>query len=172
MILKDEIFPIGQITKPHGLKGELSFTTNSTILEDVEVPFVILEPEGLLVPFYIESVRMKTDTTGLLKLERVDTEEQASEYAGLTIYLPNMFLDEIEDAEIETEYFVGFEIIENQKGSIGRITAVDDSTANALFVVETESGEVLIPVAEEYITGIDHDRKIISLKLPEGLLDL
>ena len=50
--------------------------------------------------------------------------------------------------------------------------AVDQSTANALFVVETESGEVLIPVAEEYITGIDHDRKIISLKLPEGLLDL
>ena len=78
MILKDEIFPIGQITKAHGLKGELSFTTTSAILEDVEVPFVILEPEGLLVPFYIESVRMKTDTTGLLKLERVDTEEQAA----------------------------------------------------------------------------------------------
>ena len=172
MILKDEIFPIGQITKAHGLKGELSFTTTSAILEDVEVPFVILEPEGLLVPFYIESVRMKTDTTGLLKLERVDTEEQASEYAGLTIYLPNMFLDEIEDAEIETEYFVGFEIIENQKGSIGRITAVDDSTANALFVVETESGEVLIPISDEFITEIDHDRKTISMKLPEGLLDL
>ena len=172
MILKDEIFPIGQITKAHGLKGELSFTTNSTILEDVEVPFVILEPEGLLVPFYIESVRMKTDTTGLLKLERVNTEEQASEYAGLTIYLPNMFLDEIEDAEIETEYFVGFEVTDEEKGSIGRVKAVDQSTANALFVVETESGEVLIPVAEEYITDIDHDRKIIFLKLPEGLLDL
>ena len=172
MILKDEIFPIGQITKAHGLKGELSFTTTSAILEDVEVPFVILEPEGLLVPFYIESVRMKTDTTGRLKLERVDTEEQAREYAGLTIYLPNMFLDEIEDTEIETEYFVGFEITDEEKGRIGRVLAVDQSTANALFVVETESGEVLIPVAEEYITGIDHDRKIISLKLPEGLLDL
>ena len=172
MILKDEIFPIGQITKAHGLKGELSFTTTSAILEDVEVPFVILEPEGLLVPFYIESVRMKTDTTGLLKLERVDTEEQAREYAGLTIYLPNMFLDEIEDTEIETEYFVGFEITDEEKGRIGRVLAVDQSTANALFVVETESGEVLIPVAEEYITDIDHDRKIISLKLPEGLLDL
>ena len=67
---------------------------------------------------------------------------------------------------------MGFEIIENQKGSIGRITAVDDSTANALFVVETESGEVLIPIADEFITEIDHDRKTISMKLPEGLLDL
>lgn len=172
MILKDEIFPIGQITKPHGLKGEMSFTTTSSILDEVDVPFIVLEPEGLLVPFYLEHVRMKTDTTGLLKLERIDSEEQAREYAGLTIYLPNMFLDEIEDNEIETEYFVGFEITDEEKGRIGRVLAVDQSTANALFVVETESGEVLIPVAEEYITGIDHDRKIISLKLPEGLLDL
>lgn len=172
MILKEEIFPIGQITKPHGLKGEMAFTTNSTILEDVDVPFIILEPEGLLVPFYLENVRMKTDTTGLIKLERVDSEEQAREYIGLSIYLPNMFLDEMDDAEFETEYFVGFEIIENQHGNIGKITTVDDSTANALFVVETESGEVLIPIADEFITEIDHEGKTIYVNLPEGLLDL
>ncbi len=172
MILKNAIFPIGQITKAHGLRGELSFTTTSTILEDVDVKFILLEPEGLLVPFYLEHVRMKTDTTGLLKLERIDSEEQAREYTGLTIYLPNTFLDEIDNSEIETEYFVGFEITDEEKGSIGRVLAVDQSTANALFVVETESGEVLIPVADEYITGIDHNLKIITVNLPEGLLDL
>ena len=95
MILKDEIFPIGQITKPHGLKGEMAFNTNATILEDVDVPYVILEPEGLLVPFYLENVRMKTATAGLIKLERVDSEEKAREFIGLSIYLPNMFLDEM-----------------------------------------------------------------------------
>ncbi len=172
MILKNETFPVGQITKTHGLKGELSFTTNSTILEDVDVPFIILEPEGLLVPFYIETVRMKSNTSGLLKLERVDSEEKAREYAGLTIYLPNIFLDEIGDDEIETDYFIGFQINDDNKGNIGEVTAVDQSTANSLFVVQTPSGEILIPVAEEYITGIDHDRKIIHLKLPEGLLEL
>ena len=172
MILKNEIFPIGQITRTHGLKGELSFTTNSTILEDVEVPFLILEPEGLLVPFYIENVRMKTSTSGLLKLERVNSEKQAREYVGQTIYLPNMFLDEMENDEFETDYFVGFEIIDEEKGSIGKVIAVDQSTANALFVVQTEADEVLIPVADEYITDLDHEKKIIRLRLPEGLLDL
>ena len=142
MILKDEIFPIGQITKPHGLKGEMGFTTNSSILEDVDVPFVILEPEGLLVPFYPESIRMRTDTTGLIKLERVDTDEQAREFIGLTIYLPNGFLDELDNKEIEIEYFIGFEIIDTAKGSVGKVVAVDESTANALFVLENKSGEV------------------------------
>ena len=91
MILKDEIFPIGQITKPHGLKGEMSFTTTSSILDEVDVPFIVLEPEGLLVPFYLENVRMKTATAGMIKLERVDSEEKAREFIGLSIYLPNMF---------------------------------------------------------------------------------
>lgn len=172
MILKDEIFPIGQITKPHGLKGEMSFTTTSSILDDVEVPFIIFEPEGLLVPFYLESVRMKTSTTGLIKLERIDSEEQAREFIGLTLYLPNMFLDEMEDAELETEHFVGFEIIESDNGSIGKVIAVDKSTANTLFVIENGDDEILIPVADEFIVDIDHEKKIIYVELPEGLLDL
>lgn len=172
MILKDEIFLIGQITKIHGLKGELSFTTNSTILEEVDVPFVVLEPQGLFVPFYIESVRMINDTTGLLKLERVDSDDQAREFIGQSIYLPNMFLDEMDEVDFEAEFFVGFELIEEKKGKIGKVTAVDDSTANALFVVESGDNEILIPIADEFITEIDHKKKIIMVNLPEGLLDL
>lgn len=172
MILRDEIFPIGQINKPHGLNGEMAFTTQSTILQEVDVPFVILEPEGLFVPFYIESVRMNTDTTGMIKLERIDSEEQAREFIGQTIYLQNMFLDEMDETEFEVDYFVGFEIIESAKGNIGKITAVDDSTVNMLFIVEHDGEEILIPVADEFITEIDHKKRRIYFRLPEGLLDL
>lgn len=172
MLRKDEIFPIGQITKSHGLKGELAFTTESSILEEVEVPFIILEPEGLLVPFYLESVRMKTDTTGLLKLERVDSDEQARQYVGLTIYLSKIFLDEMEDEDHAAEYFVGFELVDSEKGVVGKIADIEQSTANALFVIESDETEILIPVADEYIVDIDHDLRIIRVTLPEGLIDL
>lgn len=172
MILKDEIFPIGQIIKTHGLKGDLSFSANTIILEDADIPYIILEPEGLLVPFYIENVRMKTDTTGLIKLERIDSEEQARHYVGLTIYLPDMFLDKMEDDEFDTEYFIGFEIMDEEKGFTGEILSIDQSTANPLFVVQTGKEEILIPIAEEYITSIDHEKKIIRLELPEGLMEL
>lgn len=172
MILKDEIFPIGQIIKTHGLKGDLSFSTNTIILEDADISYIILEPEGLLVPFYIENVRMRTDTTGLIKLERIDSEEQARQYVGLTIYLPDMFLDKMEDNEFDTEYFIGFEILDEEKGFTGEILSIDQSTANPLFVVQTGTEEILIPIADEYIASIDHEKKIIRLELPEGLIEL
>ncbi|NLI71106.1 MAG: 16S rRNA processing protein RimM [Bacteroidales bacterium] len=172
MILKNEIFPIGQIMKLHGHHGEMTFSTTSNILDEVDVPFIILEPEGILVPFYIESIRMKTATTGSIKLERVDSEEQARDFTGQTIYLPNIYLDEINTEEIEVGYFVGFEIIDKDNGNIGHVTAIDDSTANTLFIVGNETNETLIPITDEFITEIDHEKKIIRLALPKGLLDL
>lgn len=172
MILKDDIFPVGQIGKPHGLKGELTFTSNSMVLHEADVPFVVLEPDGIFVPFYIESVRMKTGTSGLIKLERIDTEEQARPLVGQTMYLPNRYLGAMADDEFETAYFVGFDVEEQQQGYIGKIKAVNDSTMNALFIVAHESGEVLIPVADEFIVDIDHERRLIRLVLPEGLLAL
>ena len=65
-------------------------------------------------------------------------------------------------------YFVGFSVHEQSQGVLGVIDGVDESTANALFMI----GERLIPVSESYITDIDHDKRILHMTLPEGLLDL
>ena len=63
-------------------------------------------------------------------------------------------------------------VIEAEGGKvIGEIVDVDDSTENVLFVVEHAEGrEVLIPIAEEFIDGIDHDARRIFMNLPLGLL--
>jgi len=172
MILKNDIFPIGRIIKTHGLSGEMTFSCTTTLLDEIGIPYLILETEGIAVPFFIEDVRMKTRETGLIKLEGIDSGEQAREYVGLTMYLPNEYLEEIEEEEEEADYFVGFEVIEEKNGKIGTITEVDQSTENVLFVIGSENNEILIPAVEEYITDIDHEKKIIHLRLPDGLLDL
>ena len=172
MIFKTEIFPIGQIVKPHGVNGEMSFSFTSDIFDREEVPYFIFEMDGILVPFFIEEYRFKGNTTGLLKLEDVDNENQAREFAGLTIYLPNKFLEKVEDTEIELDYFAGFTLIDAEKGELGVISEVDQTTDNVLFVIPTKNDELLIPAGEEYIEEIDHAKKIIYVKLPEGLLDL
>ena len=57
--------------------------------------------------------------------------------------------------------------------AIGRITAIDDTTINLLFVVERPDGSrVLIPAADDWVTGLDSDRRTITMTLPAGLLDI
>lgn len=172
MISKSEIFPIGQITKPHGVNGEMSFSFTSDVFDREDVPYFIFEIEGILVPFFVEEYRFKGSTTGLLKLEGVKSDTQAREFAGMTIYLPKKFLEKVEDTEIELDYFAGFSLVDAEKGLLGVISEVDQTTENVLFVIPTVNDELLIPAGEEYIEKIDHDKKIIYVRLPEGLLDL
>lgn len=172
MILKSSVFPIGQVTKPHGVNGEMSFSFTSDVFDREDVPYFIFEMQGILVPFFVDEYRFKGSTTGLLKLDGVTTDEQARAFYGLTIYLPKAFLEKVEDAEIELDYFAGFTLVDAEKGLIGVISEVDQTTDNVLFVIPTKNDELLIPAGEEYIEEIDHEKKIIYVRLPEGLLDL
>ena len=78
----------------------------------------------------------------------------------------------MEDAEIELDYFAGFTLIDSEKGTLGVISEVDQTTDNVLFVIPTEDDELLIPAGDEFVDEIDHENKILYVTLPEGLLDL
>jgi 16S rRNA processing protein RimM len=172
MISKSDVFPIGQIIKPHGVNGEMSFSFTSDVFDSEDVPYFIFNMQGILVPFFLAEYRFKGSTTGLLKLDGITTDEQARGFFGLTIFLPKSYLEKVEDTEIELDYFAGFSLVDSEKGLLGVISEVDQTTDNVLFVIPTKDDELLIPAGEEYIVEIDHDKKIIYVKLPEGLLDL
>lgn len=172
MISKENVFPIGQIIKPHGVSGEMSFSFTSDVFDTQEVPYLIVEIQGILVPFFIEEYRFKSNATALIRLEGIESDEKARSFSGLTVYLPKQYLEMIEDTEIELDYFVGFMLVDKQMGEIGIISEVDQTTENALFVIPTAEDELLIPVGDDYIHEIDHDKKRIVVSLPEGLLEL
>lgn len=175
MIKKEDIVEIGKFLKTHALKGELN------AILSVEFDFVsdgnplVVEMDGIFVPFYAESVRPKGSESALIKLKDVDDQEKAREFVNKTIYgLRSDLVDYFDDPELELKAdFIDFKIIDSKLGEIGRVTDVDDTTANVLFVVETTDGKtVYIPVAEEFINNIDDERQVIETTLPDGLVDL
>ena len=57
MIKKDEVFKIGIFNKPHGVKGEISFTFTDDIFDRVECEYLVCLLDGIFVPFFIEEYR-------------------------------------------------------------------------------------------------------------------
>ncbi len=170
MIRPDEAYRIGRLGKPHGVKGELSFQFDDDIFDRADADYLIIEVDGILVPFFIEEYRFRSDTTAILKLEDVDTQERARELTNCDVYFPRALTPHNEEEELRWSFFVGFDLIDAATGRpVGRIAHVDDQTANILFELE---GGALIPAAEDLITDVDHDRKTITIALPEGLLEL
>lgn len=172
MINKNQLFPIGQINKPHGIQGEMSFGFTTDVFELEELPFFIFELDGIFVPFVVSEFRLKTSSTGILRLDGLNSEEDARTFSGLQIFILKEQLDLLPEVEPGLDYLVGFQLKDIEKGMIGVISEIDHTTENALFVIQQEDDELLIPVGEEYIRKIDQDNKIIEVELPEGLLDL
>lgn len=172
MITLEEISPIGYTTKPHGIKGELSITVEKNIFDEDETPYFILEMDGIFVPFFIENFRFKTESTAIYKFENINSEDQAKELAGKTVYIKNEFKIDTEEDEEGVQFFVGFEVVDKNSGSLGTIKIVDESTKNTLFVIDNHGDELLIPATDYYITDIDELNQIIYMDLPEGLVDM
>ena len=171
MIRKEEVYKIGVINKPHGVKGEVSFTFTDDIFDRVDCDYLILLMDGILVPFFIEEYRFRSDNSALVKFEDVDTAEKARMFTNVEVFFPMKYVEE-QDEVTSWNYFVGFEVNDVNYGILGRIVDVDDATINVLFVIEKEDGsEILLPAHEEFILDIDHKKKCVKVDIPEGLLE-
>lgn len=175
MITPDILTSIGTFFKPHGIKGEISATLDYAI-DPSELRCIVLEIDGIFVPFFVDSSRPKGASLWLVKLDGVDSEKSASAFSNHEIYaitaeLPEGLVDEGEDG-LYLYDLEGYTLKEDEN-VIGTIDGVDDSTANILLIVKTPSGAtVYVPFAEEFLTDIDKDNHTITMTLPEGLIDL
>lgn len=168
MIRREEVYKIGRLGKTHGVRGEISFLLDDDVFDRTDADYLILDIDGLLVPFFIEEYRFKTDSNALMKFDGIDTQERARELTGCEVYFPRTLADE--DEAVSWAELVGYDLIDSNSGKIvGEIAAIDDSTINILF--ELTDGK-LIPASEELIQQIDTKRHQIEINLPEGILEL
>lgn len=172
MIDKDTLFQIGEINKTHGVGGELSFTYKIDFDELMELDHLIIERDGIFVPFFIDSLRPKSGTTALIKFEDVNDDMEARTFIGTQIFVDQSVVIDSNDDEFSLDMFIGFTITDQEAEFVGTIIDVDISTENALFVVESNNDEVLIPASESYMTNIDMENRTIDCVFPEGLIGL
>ena len=169
MIKEEDVYKIGRLGKTHGVRGEISFLFDDDVFDRTDADYLILRVDGILVPFFIEEYRFKSDANAIVKFDGIDTQERAQELTGCDVYLPRS-LAEGDDGDISWSILVGFDILEAQSGkAVGRIAAIDDSTMNILF--ELEDGH-LVPASEDLITAIDQEARTITMHIPEGLFEL
>jgi len=173
MIRDEDVFKIGRIGKPHGVHGELTMMIDDDVFDRVDAEFLILRIDGILVPFFIDEYRFRTDTTVLIRFCDITTQDKAKELTGCDVFFPRNLSDN--DAEhLSWAEIIGYSVIESGTDRlVGSILSVDDSTANTLFEVSIgDDSSVLLPANDDLIAGVDVKNRTITMHLPEGILDL
>lgn len=165
-----EVYRIGKLGKAHGIKGEVTMQVDDDVFDRVEAEYLFLELDGIMVPFFMEEYRFKSDETALVKFEGVYTQERARELTGTEVFFPRELAAEDESEELSYAQLVGFTLINDSDGkAVGEIAFIDEQTMNIMF--ELTDGR-LIPASEELITDVNAEEKTITLDIPEGILDL
>ena len=168
MIKEDEVYKIGRIGKPHGISGEVTLRFSDDVFDRVDADYLVLMVDGILVPFFIEEYRFRSDAVALVKFEDIDTKDRASELTGCDVFFPRHLADAGDDV-LTWSQIVGYDIVDVLSDkTIGRIEAVDETTINTLLEL---SDGTLIPAADEFIEDIDHEERKLMMRLPEGLVN-
>ncbi|MBP8155562.1 MAG: 16S rRNA processing protein RimM [Leadbetterella sp.] len=170
---KSECFSLGKITKPHGLKGEV------TIWLDVDVPenyigldALFLEIKGQLVPFIIEELQVRGKKS-IVKFEDINTIEATEMIIDAEAYLPIKKLPKLKGKQFYYHEVIGYKIFDNTtQKDLGELKAIYESTGQDLFAVDINESEVLIPIVDDFLNSVDHATKQINVSLPDGLLDI
>ena len=163
-----------------------------------EPVFIVFD--GLPVPFFIESFAKRGNTKALVHLTDICSMEDVEEIAGKAVYvsadsMPEMSFEEDGYAalvgwfvltpagDFSTSLCSGRNDIENKLNSgrndneeelvlmeVGEITDFMDIPNNPCIEVETENGDVIIPLHEDFILSLDPENQEIIMQIPAGLL--
>ena len=107
MILEKELFKAGKINKTHGVNGELNCAIDADTIDRAE--YMVLDMDGIFVPFFIENIRVKSTNSSLITLEDIENETEARKLIGKDIYLPLHLMGEHD--MLSYEYFIGFTVV-------------------------------------------------------------
>lgn len=170
---KEDCFYLGKIVRKYSFKGELLAKLDTDEPEMyVDLDSVLVDFGPSLVPHFFESSQLHKSTLLRMKLEDIDTEEDADDLIGASLYLPLTMLPKLEGDKFYYHEIIGFTAIDKRFGTIGEITGVNDTTSQAIFEIDRDGHQVLVPMIDEFIKKLDRTKKEIHLEVPDGLIEL
>lgn len=170
---KEDCFYLGKIVKKYSFKGEVLLkldTDQPQLYEQLDALF--LDLNNSLIPYFIEKAQLHKSDVLRIKFEDVSTEGAAEELLKKEVYLPIDLLPKLEGNRFYYHEVIGFEVIDENFGPVGVISGINDTTAQALFEIDREGKEVLIPLNDDIIRSVDRNKKTVTVHTPPGLIDL
>lgn len=164
---------VGKIKQAHGLRGEVYILIFSKDISWIKkLKEVSLNQSGKTKTFKV--LKAKPFKDGLIaSLDSVTDRNQSEELEGAEVWLDSKLF---KSEPTETPYLVevqNFSVVDRTLGALGKVTDFSFNGSQDLLIVTSDAGSVFeIPFVDQFVLKIDSDQKILSVDLPEGLVDI
>ncbi len=167
-----EYFKIGKFAAAFGVHGQLILQHElgkKTSLRGLQTVFTE-ELKNSFLPWFIESVKIKSENEVIISLEGVSSREAAAKLVQKLAWLTDTDFKKFA-ARSAPANLLGYTVIDHDR-SLGPILEVIEQPHQLICRLEIESKEVLIPLNDAFLQKIDHRKKQVLVTLPEGLLEI
>lgn len=160
---------IGKVVNVVGLKGELKVYCYTDKKEQFEELGRIWLDEKA---YSIRNVRYQGNVV-ILKLEGIDDRNAAEGCRNRGVYIEESDLAQLPEDSYYVRDLVGLSVRDESGELSGQLADVIQSSAQDLYQIKLESGKtILLPAVKEFILSIDMENRQVTVRLPDGLLDL
>lgn len=163
---------IGKIVATFGVNGCLIITHNlgkKSTLKNVAALFVEQANKQLL-PYFIKEVKAKAIDENTVLFEDITTKEAAQKLVGKAVWLLQEDFQKQSNKKSPIA-LIGYSVISNDV-VVGIVNEVIEQTHQILFSVTYKNNEAYLPMHDDNLMNINHQKKTIELELPDGLLEL
>jgi len=173
MPLPVEWVTIGKITAPHGVRGEvrvLPLTEFPDRFRDLKRVYLSLGDRRRECT--VDGVKSLPRGLFLLKLEGVDSRDEADRWRGADVQVPRSEAVPLPPGRYYVFELVGARVVTKEGALLGRLRDVITTAANDVYVVSGEDGrEILIPAVKHVVLSIDVGEGVVVVDPPPGLLE-
>jgi len=164
-----DLFVVGEIVKTRGLRGCLKVLTQ-TEAQNITAGLEIV---------YLEDVRGQRKSYGLraftasgkfffLELEDITDVDSAKALVGCKVLIPRDMLKDLPQGEYYWRDIIGLDVYSEEGKHLGRIESIFPTGSNDVYVCKGQR-EILLPAIADIIQSIDLDKRIMTVRLLEGL---
>ncbi len=174
MVSSGDLVVIGEVTRPHGLRGEMRVTPHTDRPERFDrLGECVLwdEASDARTVHRITGTRRQGDAV-LLSLAGCESVEAARALVGRLVALPRAQALPAPAGHVYPWQLVGCRVVTDDGRVIGEVSGIEPSPAHDLWVVRGAGREHLIPAVAEIVLEVDVDARRVVIRPPEGLLEL
>lgn len=168
----DEYFYFGVITKIFGYKGDVDIYIDSDEpYKYKNLELVYIDIDGKPIPFFIDKLEFKNNNHAIVHFQDISLED-AERLVKHDLYLPLTMLPKLEGNKFYYHEVKGYTVIDETRGELGIITDILEYPSQAVFQIDYNGIEILIPIVDPVIVEVNRTQRQIRIKAPDELIDL
>ncbi|MFQ9977478.1 ribosome maturation factor RimM [Clostridium cadaveris] len=154
-----EYMTVGQITKPHGVRGEVKvYPLTDDVRRFRKLKSCIIDDKVVEITW----CKLQADRV-ILKLQGVDTVEDAERMRNKYIKVERKDAVKLPRNSYFIIDLIGCKVYDSEERYIGELTDVIKTGSNDVYEVKGEK-EILIPALKEIVYSVDVEEKKIIIK--------